>query len=206
MQEAGNGGEEERSRATSNRCSDCMQEEDMELKWKKVVVEGKKVMLVPYMQEHVATYHAWMQDPALLDATASEPLTLDEEYAMQQSWAEDPLKCTFIILDKERILEKFSPGVPHVEAMAGDVNLYMNDLDDFETAEIEIMIAEVCSRGRGLGKEAVQLMMAFAIDHLKIQRFRAKIGESNGTSLHLFKGLGYEEVGRSLVFKQVYPC
>jgi hypothetical protein len=29
------------------------------------------------------------QDPALQEATASEPLTLDEEYDMQKSWAED---------------------------------------------------------------------------------------------------------------------
>lgn len=29
------------------------------------------------------------QDPALLEATASEPLSLEEEFEMQASWAED---------------------------------------------------------------------------------------------------------------------
>jgi len=29
------------------------------------------------------------QDTALLEATASEPLTLEEEYEMQNSWAKD---------------------------------------------------------------------------------------------------------------------
>ncbi len=33
--------------------------------------------------------------------TASEPLTLDEEYDMQLSWKEDPKKCTFIVLALE---------------------------------------------------------------------------------------------------------
>lgn len=57
----------------------------------KVSLEGEKVILVPYMKEHVPRYHVWMQDPAILQATASEPLTLDQEYEMQLSWVQDPL-------------------------------------------------------------------------------------------------------------------
>eukprot|EP01018_Ginkgo_biloba_P037555 Gb_30105 [translate_table: standard] len=169
----------------------------------KVSVEGRQVVLVPYVKEHVSTYHEWMKDPALLQATGSEPLTLEEEYTMQQSWVTDPHKCTFIILDKQRLAGDFVHGEPHVEAMAGDVNLYMNDIDDLCTAEIEIMIAEPQSRGKGLGKESVSLMMAFAIEHLDIHKFQAKIGESNMTSLHLFRSLGFKDVGYSEAFKEV---
>ncbi len=64
-----------------------------------LVIAGARAVLVPYRPEHVATYHAWMRDPALLAATASEPLTLAEEVAAQASWAADELKCTFIVLD-----------------------------------------------------------------------------------------------------------
>lgn len=53
-------------------------------------LEGKKAILVPYMREHVPKYHQWMQDPDLLQATGSEPLTLDQEYEMQLSWTQDP--------------------------------------------------------------------------------------------------------------------
>ncbi|EMS46409.1 hypothetical protein TRIUR3_21994 [Triticum urartu] len=64
---------------------------------------------------------------------------------------------TFIVLDKELIEGEFVVGNPHTEvhghelgirgymdlsAMIGDVNIYMNDPDDLELAEIEIMIAE----------------------------------------------------------------
>ncbi|OVA20056.1 GNAT domain [Macleaya cordata] len=110
---------------------------------------------------------------------------------------------TFIVLDKQMLIGKFVHGEPHVEAMAGDVNIYMNDLDDSQMAEIEIMIAEPKSRGKGLGKEAVLMMIAFAVKNLNIQSFRAKIGESNTASLNLFKKLGFEVALYSEIFKEV---
>jgi hypothetical protein len=51
---------------------------------------GEKVVLVPYMRDHVPRYHQWMQDPALLLATGSEPLTLEQEYEIHLSWTTDP--------------------------------------------------------------------------------------------------------------------
>eukprot|EP00268_Persea_americana_P027538 TRINITY_DN2689_c0_g1_i1.p1 TRINITY_DN2689_c0_g1~~TRINITY_DN2689_c0_g1_i1.p1 ORF type:complete len:198 (-),score=47.08 TRINITY_DN2689_c0_g1_i1:376-969(-) len=168
-----------------------------------VTLVGKKVILVPYMNEHVPKYHEWMQDPFLLEATGSEPLTLEEEYDMQLSWTQDPNKRTFIVLDKEMVVGDFVLGKPHLEAMVGDVNIYMNDLDDLQTAEIEIMIAEPTSRGKGLGEESILMMMTFAVENCGIQTFRAKIAESNTASLNLFRKLGFEDVAYSEVFKEI---
>jgi hypothetical protein len=42
-----------------------------------------------------------MEDEEIRDLTASLPLTLEEEYQMQQTWLNDPDKCTFIILSRE---------------------------------------------------------------------------------------------------------
>ncbi|KAL8242559.1 hypothetical protein R6Q59_012861 [Mikania micrantha] len=168
-----------------------------------VSLEGSKVILVPYMKQHVLNYHQWMQDPYLLQATGSDPLTLEEEYQMQLSWTQDPLKCTFIILDKDLIPGKFNHGDPYVEAMVGDVNIYMNDLEDTQLAEIEIMIAEPKSRGKGIGMESVLMMLVFAIENHKINTFRAKIGDSNEASLRMFNKLGFKEVSHSEIFKEV---
>ena len=65
----------------------------------------------------VQRYHEWMQDPLLRQQTASEPLTLEQEYAMCASWEKDEdsrqgltISCpyyyystesTFIVLSKE---------------------------------------------------------------------------------------------------------
>ncbi|KAH1099509.1 hypothetical protein AAZX31_13G012300 [Glycine max] len=169
-----------------------------------VSLEGKKVILVPYMEAHVPKYHEWMKDPSLLQATGSEPLTLQQEYTMQLSWSQDPNKETFIVLDKDLVVGDFSHGEPHPEAMVGDVNIFMNDLDDPHVAEIEIMIAEPKSRRKGLAKESVLMMMTFAIEKLGINIFRVKIGESNGASLDLFQKLGFVQTSYSSIFKETF--
>ena len=61
---------------------------------------GRRVVLVPYAARYVETYHRWMQDAALLEATASEKLTLEEERENQRSWQTDETKLTFIVLDR----------------------------------------------------------------------------------------------------------
>ena len=100
---------------------------------------GKKVVLVPYTPEHVPRYHEWMKSEELQRLTASEPLTLEQEYAMQQSWREDADKCTFIVLAAEKW--QGQPGPSEESCMAGDVNLFLTDLGDPSLGEIEVMIA-----------------------------------------------------------------
>lgn len=47
--------------------------------------------------------------------------------------------------------------------MVGDVNLFFNNPDDTSVAEINVMIAEPSCRGRGLGMEAVTLVMSYGM-------------------------------------------
>lgn len=45
--------------------------------------------------------------------------------------------------------------------------------------------------------------MAYASTQLGIAKFRAKVGEANEPSLRLMRKLGYQEVSRSTIFKEV---
>jgi hypothetical protein len=42
-----------------------------------------------------------MENEEIRELTASLPLSINEEYEMQQTWLNDKDKCTFIILSKE---------------------------------------------------------------------------------------------------------
>lgn len=142
---------------------------------------GTNVQLAPYHEKFVANYHVWMQSPFLLEMTGSEPLTIEEEYEMQQSWRDDEKKCTFIILAKEA-------GVEELDRMVGDVNLFLSKDDEGNLqSEIDVMIAEEKYRRKGMGIESVCLMLWYGVNHLKIQKFFAKIKKENDPSISLFQ-------------------
>ena len=142
------------------------------------------VLLVPYTHHHVPLYHKWMQDPALRAATASEPLTLHEEYAMRTSWRADHDKLTFIVCLP---LQDGAPGIANAaeddgeDRMVGDVNLFLFDYakDDYEdetsklnddrgglglVGELELMIASPTHQGQGLGRAALVAFMSHLLD------------------------------------------
>lgn len=164
------------------------------------LLEGLRVLLVPYNAEHVPRYHEWMKSPELQQLTASEPLSLDQEYDMQRSWREDGDKCTFIILDKQRWTDD---GVEEEQCMVGDVNIFLTDPTDPSVAELEIMIAEPSYRGKGIGKEVTCMMMSYGVTKLGINKFQAKIGLDNEVSIGMFKKLGFQEESVCKVFKEV---
>ncbi|XP_069785393.1 alpha/beta-tubulin-N-acetyltransferase 9 isoform X2 [Narcine bancroftii] len=165
-----------------------------------VVLLGQLAALVPYSTRHVPRYHQWMKSEELLKLTASEPLTLEQEYQMQRSWQEDDDKCTFIVLDKM----KWESGLcTEEDCMVGDVNLFFTDPEDLTVAEIEVMIAEPSFRGKGFGKEVTMLMMYFGVTKLRITKFQAKISLENPISIAMFRNLHFEEVSISDVFQEM---
>lgn len=173
-------------------------------------------------------YHEWMKDPKLLHATGSEPLSMEEEIAMQQSWSEDPNKCTFIILSREDCdlnkdqAEDSDFVVRNLHAMVGDVNLFFSEEEEendgeqavssaecghdirssIMQAELDVMIAEESYRKRGLGREASCLMMLYGVRRLGIRRVFCKINDCNKASLDLFEKLGFLECAYAACFQQ----
>lgn len=181
-------------------------------------ISTPKLLLVPYSAHHVPTYHTWMQSSALQTATASEPLTLDQEYEMQRSWRTDADKLTFIIClprpsCEEKAVEAELDDPP--ERMVGDVNLFLSPLDDGEedggeeevVGEIELMIALPSLQNQGYGRAALLTFMSYVLAHwegiarelsastTRLAYLRAKINETNARSIGLFESVGFRRVG-----------
>jgi RimJ/RimL family protein N-acetyltransferase len=157
-----------------------------------------------------------MQDPQLQEATASEPLSMEEEYAMQRSWRGDGDKLTFIIClplsnessdfageresEQRKVVLAGRDDAP--ERMVGDINLFLfeSDEDDDEYAakkeggkvdggvvgEIELMIANSQHRRRGHGRAALLAFLEYIL-------FRWRdIGEEYSASLGRTQGVASE--------------
>lgn len=164
-------------------------------------ITGNNVILVPYKQKHVERYHEWMKSEELRYLTASEPLSLEEEFEMQQHWHEDDDKCTFIVLDKDTLQRTNN----EIGAMIGDTNIFLDDPSKTGDllGEIEIMIADTKYRRKRRGWEATILMLLYGIETLKVTEYKAKIKFDNQKSMKMFERLGFTEVSRSQVFEEI---
>ena len=166
-------------------------------------VATSSVLLVPYKPSHVATYHSWMQDAVgcqhseenkarsdgiqdLRQATASELLSIDEEYEMQTSWRYDEDKLTFISC-LSRLTEGLEPSCLPIVAgrddspdrMLGDVNLFLTAADDGEegedrrsaeeshgiVGELELMIASADHQRKGFGRATLEAFLQYIAVH-----------------------------------------
>jgi RimJ/RimL family protein N-acetyltransferase len=136
-------------------------------------------------------YHTWfVEHPELLELTASEALTLEEELENQQTWVNDPNKVTYIILDCEG-----------GDRPCGDVNCFIQE----DTGELNVMIAEPESRRKGIAKIAVGKIMEMVRQaYPEVKTFVAKIQENNAPSRAMFEKLGFTMVRHVQVFQEVH--
>ncbi|KAH7401770.1 GNAT domain-containing protein [Phaeosphaeria sp. MPI-PUGE-AT-0046c] len=151
-----------------------------------------RLLLVPYSTHHVPTYHEWMQDEEIQKATASDPLSLPEEHAMQQSWRLDHDKLTFIICSAPPPSTNASPTtlIPQEHdtpsTMLGDVNLFLYEDPDLPSStttpstdptdsvpiigELEIMLPLPSSRRQGLATSALKAFVAYITSPTNLPR------------------------------------
>ncbi|KFM07817.1 N-acetyltransferase 9, partial [Aptenodytes forsteri] len=163
------------------------------------VLQGQRVTLVPYTSAHVPRYHEWMQSEELQRLTASEPLSLEQEYEMQRSWQDDAdsedLKRFLRVGGSDVTYSSFFFSLPHHGCSALISILCWSGSRSLPK--------KPSYRGRGFGKEATLMMMSYGVRNLGITTFEAKIGQENEASICMFKKLHFKEVAVNSVFQEV---
>lgn len=73
------------------------------------------------------------------------------------------------------------------------------DLFDFDPknhrAGLGLVVLEEKERNKGIGAEAITLLVDYAFSALQLHQIYANVMEDNAASIHLFKKLGFHEVG-----------
>lgn len=80
-----------------------------------------------------------------------------------------------------------------------DMVIGLIDLFDFDPknhrAGLGLIVLEDKNRNRGVGAEAIRLVTDYAFSTLALRQLYANVVIGNDVSIHLFKKLGFEEVG-----------
>ena len=87
----------------------------------------------------------------------------------------------------------------HCSCTIATIALFLVDLFDFDPkhlrAGIGIIIKNPLDRNKGIGAEALELLINYAFSVLDLRQVYANILEDNAASIHLFEKLGFERVG-----------
>jgi diamine N-acetyltransferase len=150
-----------------------------------ITVSGDRVALGPLRRDLVPLYHAWISN---LETTqylseAGSVLTLDEEIG----WYDEVIRVanarTFTIY----ALPDYRP--------IGTINLHqINHVH--RKANLGVMIAEPDLRGRGLGTEAVRLIVDYGFTAMNLHSIWLTTFEFNIAGRKAYARAGFKEVGR----------
>lgn len=84
------------------------------------------------------------------------------------------------------------------------------DLFDFDPknsrAGIGLVIADLASRNKGIGSEALELVINYSFQQLQLHQLYANIGSDNEISLQLFTKFGFQKIGIKKDWNRVQNC
>ena len=152
--------------------------------FKKIV--GNTIYLSPRNSEDVETFTKWLNDFQVTDGLGRSGLMVtlngEKEY-LENVHDNDNTRYYFVIVTLEN------------DEMIGTISLeninYIN-----RSAKLGIFIGEEKHRGKGIGKEAIQLILDYGFQYLNLNSIQLSVFAFNERAIACYKKCGFKEVGR----------
>ena len=147
-------------------------------------MEGNQIYLRPLKLSDVnQNYLTWLNDPEVMSGIA----TSNYDISSLETYVEDKINDSNVhflaIIFKENDL--------HI----GNIKFDFYDVKA-NVAELGLLIGNKQYWGRGLAKEACQLMINYAFDLLLYRKIYLAVYENNIAAINLYKSLGFKQEGR----------
>ena len=144
-----------------------------------VFIRGEQIDLVVKNIEHIDKYLKWENDPIIRKYQYKDiPITLEIMKKKYFSNVRDEKKITLEIWYKK---DKVPIGLIDFHKI------------HCKRAEIYICIGEIEYWGKGIGTEAIDLMLNYGFNTLNYRKIIAKVNENNKRSLKMFKKADFIE-------------
>ena len=152
--------------------------------FKKLV--GDSIYLSPRNSEDIEIFTKWLNDFQVTDGLGRSGLmvTLNgEKQYLENVHDNDNTRYYFVIVTLEN------------DEMIGTVSLeninYIN-----RSAKLGIFIGEEKRRGKGIGKEAIQLILDYGFHYLNLNSIQLSVFAFNERAIACYEKCGFKEVGR----------
>lgn len=147
------------------------------------------VKLTEPTEEIAAAFTKWENDPAIIHLVRPNrsQKDLDRRYVIKAEDLKQRLEhhITYLILVDGQL-------VGEVDYQLDPSYLYKKDV---RTAWLGIIIGEETARGKGVGRQAIQLLEA-KLKQQGVPRIELGVFEFNTRALKLYQSLGYQEIGK----------
>lgn len=143
---------------------------------------GKKCYLSPINVDDAELYTTWLNHPDVAHNLRStqENISLIAEKKKLEQFADEHV---YAIVDLE------------TDRLLGSVGLH--DIDNIHRHGIlGIFIGDEESRGKGYGREAIQLLLTFAFGYLNLHGVALWVFDFNTRGIACYRRVGFKEVGR----------
>ncbi len=148
---------------------------------------GTTVKLRPLKREDSLVSVHWRNDPDIRDYLLSTPFPVSE--AMENNWVEK------VTLDKSN--SRVILGIETVVSQKLIGFIYLKDIDWISRiAWFGIMIGEKNYQGKGMAKEAMQILFNYAFSRINLRKICLEVGAFNIRAIKLYQSLGFKKEAR----------
>ena len=152
--------------------------------FKKLV--GDSIYLSPRNSEDIEIFTKWLNDFQVTDGLGRSGLMVtlnDEKEYLEKIHDNDNKNYYFVIVTLEN------------DEMIGTISLEnMNYIN--RSAELGIFIGDETYRGKGIGEEAIHLILDYGFNYLNLNSIQLTVLTFNERAIACYKKCGFKEVGR----------